>query len=88
MAKKVKQLYSVAYAIKERHSAVSKTGPREAVCGRPISLFRHLQHFGIIRQQSELRKKARYRMADDPERLEFQRELKMKTERQVTASLR
>ena len=45
-------------------------GLRAAVCGRHISLFRHLQHFGTIRQQYEYRKQAQYLMTDIPERLE------------------
>ena len=49
---------------------------RAVGCGRRISLLQHLQHFGTNRQQSEHRKKAKYRMPDDPERLEVPMEAK------------
>ena len=40
------------------------------VCGRRISLFRHLQHIGTIKQQSMLREKPQSQMADKLERQE------------------
>ena len=43
---------------------------RAALSGRRIRPFRHLQHLGTIRQQSEHRKKAWFRTSDDPERQE------------------
>ena len=70
MTKTVLQLRLEACAIKELHPVASKKKLRAAVCGRRISLFRHVHHLGTIRQQSEQRNKTRLRMADDPERLE------------------
>ena len=63
MVKKVKQLRLEACAIKEPHSYKPRV--------RRISLFWHQQHLGTIRQQSEHRKieEARFRMADDHERV-------------------
>ena len=59
MVKKVKQLRIEACVRKEMSPVASRTDKRKlraAVCERRISLSKHLQHLGTIRQQSDHRK--------------------------------
>ena len=93
VAKKVKLLRLEVCVNKERHPVASNTDSVRQFVDVPVSgirsLFRYLHHLGTIRQQSEHRKKALFRMANDPERLErFQRKLKIKTEGYVATLLR
>ena len=51
-----------------------QNGHRTAIFGRLSILFRHRQHLGTVRQQSEHQQKPEFRIADDPVRQEAPKE--------------